>query len=238
MPTVVALAVYFCVADVVLILQVGWYEYWPAGWSKGAQKGQDVGDGQRREVEGGEEEPLLGRRTSNGSAGLPGSHKRRRRSSAGTQTKAAATGEHGAEHANGSTIVNGRRPSMLDEIPKDIDAAVTSTKREWIKNTLGILAILVIGTVGWAIAYRAGLWVPAAAPGDEGGHTGSGKGKKIPVGAEILGYASAVLYLGARIPQILKNWREQSCEGLSLLFFLLSLLGNLTYGAGVSYTRF
>ena len=56
----------------------------------------------------------------------------------------------------------------------------------------------------------------------------------------------------ARVPQILKNWREKSCEGilqcrctlmsralttssgLSLLFFLLSLIGNLTYGGGVS----
>jgi PQ loop repeat protein len=38
----------------------------------------------------------------------------------------------------------------------------------------------------------------------------------------------------ARIPQIIKNQKEKSCEGLSLLFFILSLLGNATYGAGVS----
>lgn len=38
----------------------------------------------------------------------------------------------------------------------------------------------------------------------------------------------------ARIPQIIKNYREKSCEGLSLLFFLLSLTGNLTYGASVT----
>jgi uncharacterized protein with PQ loop repeat len=53
-------------------------------------------------------------------------------------------------------------------------------------------------------------------------------------GAQVLGYVSAVCYLGARIPQIIKNQREKSCEGLSLLFFMLSLLGNATYGAGVS----
>jgi hypothetical protein len=56
------------------------------------------------------------------------------------------------------------------------------------------------------------------------------------LGAQILGYASAVCYLGARIPQIIKNQREKSCEGLSLLFFMLSLLGNATYGAGVSHS--
>ncbi|MBZ6374588.1 MAG: PQ-loop repeat-containing protein [Kocuria palustris] len=55
------------------------------------------------------------------------------------------------------------------------------------------------------------------------------------------------------MPQIYKNYSEKSCEGifyyqcvcepgadlylgLSLLFFILSLLGNLTYGAGVSDT--
>jgi hypothetical protein len=57
------------------------------------------------------------------------------------------------------------------------------------------------------------------------------------------------------LPQIYKNYSEKSCEGiylllldyaceanvdinvgLSLLFFILSLLGNLTYGAGVSDT--
>lgn len=42
-------------------------------------------------------------------------------------------------------------------------------------------------------------------------------------------------YLGARIPQIIKNQRERSCEGLSLLFFILSLLGNATYGAGILF---
>lgn len=37
----------------------------------------------------------------------------------------------------------------------------------------------------------------------------------------------------ARIPQILKNHRDKSCEGLALLFFLLSLMGNATYGLGI-----
>jgi uncharacterized protein with PQ loop repeat len=37
----------------------------------------------------------------------------------------------------------------------------------------------------------------------------------------------------ARIPQIVKNYRDKSCEGLALLFFLLSLMGNATYGASI-----
>lgn len=42
----------------------------------------------------------------------------------------------------------------------------------------------------------------------------------------------------ARIPQIIKNYREKSCEGLALLFFLLSLTGNFAYGASlVAYSQ-
>ncbi|CAE7115405.1 unnamed protein product [Rhizoctonia solani] len=46
--------------------------------------------------------------------------------------------------------------------------------------------------------------------------------------SQVLGYASAILYIGARIPQILKN-RETKCEGLSLALFMFTITGNLTY---------
>ena len=36
----------------------------------------------------------------------------------------------------------------------------------------------------------------------------------------------------------MKNYREKSCEGLALLFFLLSLTGNFTYGASlIAYSQ-
>ncbi|CUA68785.1 putative vacuolar amino acid transporter YPQ1 [Rhizoctonia solani] len=46
--------------------------------------------------------------------------------------------------------------------------------------------------------------------------------------SQLLGYASAILYIGSRIPQILKN-RETKCEGLSLALFMFTITGNLTY---------
>ncbi|KAK9359130.1 PQ loop repeat-domain-containing protein [Lipomyces starkeyi] len=45
----------------------------------------------------------------------------------------------------------------------------------------------------------------------------------------ILGYISALLYLSARIPQIIKNHKKRSVHGLSLLFFIYSTMGNVTY---------
>lgn len=60
---------------------------------------------------------------------------------------------------------------------------------------------------------------------------------EIKLGPQIVGYLSASLYLGARIPQIIQNQQRRSVEGLSLLFFMFSTLGNLTYSAQILFYR-
>lgn len=47
--------------------------------------------------------------------------------------------------------------------------------------------------------------------------------------AQLFGYLSAALYLGSRVPQILLNFQRKSCEGISFLFFLFACLGNITF---------
>ncbi|KAF9092209.1 hypothetical protein BGX29_010568 [Mortierella sp. GBA35] len=49
----------------------------------------------------------------------------------------------------------------------------------------------------------------------------------------LLGWGSAILYLGSRIPQIYKNWRMKSCEGLSIMMFVFSVFGNVFYVASI-----
>lgn len=61
--------------------------------------------------------------------------------------------------------------------------------------------------------------------------------KPLDMGPQIVGYLSAFLYLGARIPQIIQNHKRRSVEGLSLLFFLLSTLGNVTYAGQILFYR-
>ncbi|CAG8187120.1 unnamed protein product [Penicillium salamii] len=46
---------------------------------------------------------------------------------------------------------------------------------------------------------------------------------------QVFGYFCAVLYLGSRLPQLLLNYRRKSTDGVSLLFFLFACIGNLTY---------
>ncbi|KAJ5831897.1 hypothetical protein N7474_000208 [Penicillium riverlandense] len=46
---------------------------------------------------------------------------------------------------------------------------------------------------------------------------------------QVFGYLCAAFYLGSRLPQLLLNFRRKSTEGVSLLFFLFACIGNLTY---------
>ncbi|KAF1824524.1 PQ loop repeat family protein, partial [Dissoconium aciculare CBS 342.82] len=223
-PTVIALAIYFCFADVTLIAQCLYYGRVKKRRLAAAR--QDVSSSEHTPLLNGHARPKTSDSTSgrltdvtDANLGLPGS---RRRSSAASRRMTL------------ESAIAGSRESLADieEGRDDLETPIVP-QREWLKNTFAILAILLVGAAGWAIAWRLGVWKPTPAPssGHHKDHTKQGT----PIGASLLGYASAVLYLGARIPQIVKNQRERSCEGLSLLFFLLSLVGNATYGAGILF---
>jgi len=48
-----------------------------------------------------------------------------------------------------------------------------------------------------------------------------------------IGWLSAILYLSSRAPQIIKNKKRKSVEGLSILMFFFAVMGNLTYTTGI-----
>lgn len=77
------------------------------------------------------------------------------------------------------------------------------------RNALSILGVVAAGALGWGFAWWSGAWKV-----QDGGNSAGGE-DNMPVGAEILGYISAVLYLTARIPQIIRNYQKKSCEGQS-----------------------
>jgi uncharacterized protein with PQ loop repeat len=83
------------------------------------------------------------------------------------------------------------------------------------------LAVIISGVLGF---YLSRLYKPAT-PHD------SPKDPEIEISklGQIFGWGCAVLYLGSRVPQVVKNFRRKSTEGLSLLFFLFACLGNITY---------
>lgn len=206
MPTVIAIAVYFCVADGVLIAQCAYYNWVNGRKDEGMEEGgrgtKDgaiggvVGSVEHRNVDViGEEEPLLSRQRS-GSITIPGSQMRRRTMSSSGSSAGAR------RHSSQSHDV-------LARILEENDGQ--GSTRLWMRNLLSILGIMTVGTAGWAIAWGSGAWTPT--PVGSGDASGVGGGDTGPLGAQVLGYLSAAAYLGARIPQIVKNAREKSCEG-------------------------
>ena len=181
-PTVIAIAVYFCFADGILIGQCLYYRFINR---KEAVTSTNVSP----PPASAETEPLLHRRESS-SMTIPGS---RRRS---------------------STASKHRRDSLQ---PPALASVLEEEERNpfW-RNTLSIIGIVAVGVAGWAIAWAGRAWTPS--PVNDEGET------EMALGAEILGYFSAVCYLGARIPQIIKNWKEKSCEGECCFLFLVHAL--------------
>lgn len=170
-PTVIALAIYFCIADSVLILQCLYYNAMNArAEKKKLRSAEEAGAGD-------ETDPLLVRTRSGSSGagvtadnlGLPGS---RRRSSEGRRSKASL-------------------PERRDSLSRILEEDTPS--RAWLKNSISVVLIILAGTAGWALAWRAGAWKPVPVRGPE-------EDESTPVGAEVLGYASAVLYLGSVQP--------------------------------------
>jgi uncharacterized protein with PQ loop repeat len=49
----------------------------------------------------------------------------------------------------------------------------------------------------------------------------------------LLGWLSALLYLGSRVPQLWTNYERKKTDGLSPGYFIAALFGNITYGASI-----
>lgn len=89
-------------------------------------------------------------------------------------------------------------------------------------NTTCVLMVIAAGVLGWWFSRSYGT------PDNSGGGSGSND-IHFDLGGQIFGWLCAVFYLGSRLPQLLLNFRRKSTEGVSMLFFLFACLGNLTY---------
>lgn len=128
----------------------------------------------------------------------------------------------------------GRRESIARErtnTATTVDSALRSLRerRTYYKavgqNVLALIAVCAAGSLGWYVTDRVKPDFGDLPKVDN----------DIEIGPQVLGYISAVCYLGARIPQIIQNHQRKSCQGLAILFFLFSCLGNITYAMGILF---
>ncbi|KAJ5512709.1 Aldolase-type TIM barrel [Penicillium fimorum] len=84
-------------------------------------------------------------------------------------------------------------------------------------NLTAVALVCAAGVLGWFVSPAAKSSSPDPAP------------LAMDFLGQVFGYFCAALYLGSRLPQILLNYRRKSTDGVSLLFFLFACIGNLTY---------
>ena len=238
LPTMTILAVYYTLADIVLLLQCFWY--------KGFTLRDEVKKPGDSSPESGsvssEEAPLLSeaRFQSNGS----------------TYASVVANGStngngnsHGFEaqphisdidrrhsgHSQSSfrdrfLSIDGTHLSPATPLhdnlnhphPIQSSSQTTQSTLQMVLFNLGtIVLVMAAGVFGWWLSARhtaPSSTPPSPEPTPQFNYWG-----------QIFGYICAALYLGSRIPQLLLNYRRKSTDGISMLFFLFACLGNLTY---------
>ncbi|TFK52372.1 hypothetical protein OE88DRAFT_1657599 [Heliocybe sulcata] len=93
-----------------------------------------------------------------------------------------------------------------------------SISREFFKYAGAVLFVFATGVAAWWISSVLNKVKDTPGRSDD----------RLEWRSQILGWTSAALYIGARIPQIFKNLKTR-CEGLSPFLFLFSITGNATY---------
>lgn len=228
LPTMIILAVYYTLADIVLLAQCFYYRGFTLSDDvKPLQQrdGQSLGNGQAREEDTqaadasgrSEQTPLL-------VEGTPEPHPRpmkgqqpptvRRESLASLSSF-----RDNAHLSPAMPIIESVKPfSPPPSIPRP-----TSTYQKIILNAFAIALVCTAGVLGWYVSMR------STARSRQHHDRKRPDDLSLDVLGQIFGYLCAALYLGSRIPQLLLNWRRRSTEGVSLLFFLFACIGNLTY---------
>lgn len=133
-----------------------------------------------------------------------------------------------ATHLSPATpLIDARKPS---DPPAVENQKSTTRLQATLFNTFAVLMVCAAGFLGWWISSRSqGGPHYGHSPTDEHLPKEEDDVLQFSIWGQIFGYLCAVLYLGSRVPQILLNYRRKSTDGVSILFFLFACIGNLTY---------
>lgn len=216
LPTMTILAVYYTLADIVLLAQVFYYRGFTL--KDEVQKKSDESDVERR-IPVDERQPLLSRPS-------PDVDSTRRQSYISEQLV-----RHG-EHFSPVTPLHSEQhnnPAAVKTVKP------TSTVQAVLFNTSAIIVVCLAGLLGWWLSERSAHHRHHHHKHRYEKHTRDTETGPLELDllGQIFGYLCAALYLSSRIPQLLLNYKRKSTEGVSLLFFLFACIGNLTYDMSI-----
>ena len=255
LPTMIILAVYYTLADLVLLGQCLWYRKRGKNGSEDeiAVEDEDDEDDQRPllEREGGSP-----RRHTPADADGRWSSRHGSRTGSSSSLQARLLGLDPTHLSPATPYAGSRRPSQA---LRSSEADPHATKRSSIlssvlSNASALALVTLAGVLGWYLSSRSHqyrdpsdkelLVDPLPDPissfhhnPDHRHHHHQQRPPSDPLSfspfGQFFGYLCAILYLFSRLPQLILNARRKSVEGLSTLFFLFACLGNITYVASI-----
>lgn len=214
LPTMIILAIYYTLADIVLLIQLFYYRGFTLKDEVKPSKSIDT------EQQNGERRPLL--------------------SSPSPRPEDRSRGSFSEDFRNHGQHLSPATPFISDaakDPPAIRSQKPTSTLQAVLLNTGAILLVCAAGILGWYISVRHSHNHSGHTHKHKHYHKHDADSSSEPLEfdtlGQVFGYLCAVFYLGSRIPQLLLNYRRKSTEGVSLLFFLFACIGNLTYDMSI-----
>ncbi|KAI4279865.1 MAG: hypothetical protein L6R38_004900 [Xanthoria sp. 2 TBL-2021] len=216
------LAVYYTLADIVLLGQCFYYR----GFT--LSDAQPTSDEEAIVDETTEESPLL---AHDSTAARPISRPtaadadRNRRSSSFSSFHSHLNQVDATHLSPATPLIPSSKPTV--DPPAVSAGASASRLRTFVVNTIALILVCAAGVLGWFLSTR-------SSQGQQSHDTSpisarETKAIRFDLWGQMFGYLCAALYLGSRVPQLLLNYRRKSTEGVSMLFFLFACVGNLTY---------
>jgi uncharacterized protein with PQ loop repeat len=225
LPTMIILAVYYTLADIVLLLQCFWYKGFTLR-DDYKKPGDSEYDTDSTSTTPSEQSPLLAAQRhpayTNGNGNGNGFEI--------TRPRISDIDRRHSSHSQGSfreryLSIDGTHLSPVTPLQAQADAARPQPTQSTVKTVLfnlgTIILVVAAGIFGWYLSA-------SRAPPSDHNDTPDAP-LQFNFWGQISGYVCAALYLGSRVPQLLLNYRRKSTEGISMLFFLFACLGNLTY---------
>ncbi|KAM0254320.1 hypothetical protein ACHAQJ_006906 [Trichoderma viride] len=204
LPTMIILAIYYTIADLVLLGQLFYYRGFT--WRD-------------------EPIPSPPKTNGNGNASTPAATSANVDEYTALITRVEEHGHHGHHDRRGrrGSDWSGFSPAVphLPEPPRTPQPPPTALQTvAW--NSIVIIMVCAAGVAGWFLGERASG--DKKSPADNRDNT-----IEFNTLGQVFGYICAALYIASRLPQLILNWRRKTTDGLSMLFFLFACLGNATY---------
>ncbi|KAI4095296.1 MAG: hypothetical protein LQ339_007295 [Xanthoria mediterranea] len=221
-PTMTVLAVYYTLADIVLLGQCFYYRGFTLSDAQPTSDEEAIVDDTT------EESPLLAHEST---AARPTSRPtaadadRNRRSSSFSSFHSHLNQVDATHLSPATPLIPSAKPTV--DPPAAPASTPASPLRTFVLNIIALILVCAAGVLGWFLSTRSsqGQQFHDASPDS----ASASKAIHFDLWGQIFGYLCAALYLGSRVPQLLLNYRRKSTEGVSMLFFLFACVGNLTY---------